>query len=390
MASRSLIRGWQTNDATLEGGLTGAGATIDATSQITGTYSLKIVAASGTATYGGFNGTLGIGDYVRFRIKVTVRPSTTARVIQGAITLNTLNLRLNPNGTIAVYVNTTLIGTSTTALTDTSRIYLVEARSLAGTGVDALKIDGAVEVTGNIPSSSAANEAIGATDTVADTYTAFFGDYAGDTADFPGDGRVVLSLPISDNARAAKWTGGAGGTTNLFAAVDNTPPTGTASETDSTQIEHSGGGAGNEDYDADMTTYSSLGVGASDTVNAVQALFAHGEDIATGTKTLTFGVKSNPAGSFESNFSAGNDAGAVGTYPTTWVVKRGTIINNPSVTVANSPVMTARRPGTESRVASVCFMGMYVDYTPGATTKSPPPWYGTHRPQHRTPKRRYV
>lgn len=180
-----------------------------------------------------------------------------------------------------------------------------------------------------------------------------------------GDTRIVLLKPISDNARATLWTGGAGGTTNLWDAVDNTPPVGTATETNTTQIEHAGGAAGTTDaYDANLTTYASAGLQYGDTVNCALLFAAHGEDSGTGTKLLNFEVVSNPTIASSGNVTAGGDVGALGTYPSNWAIHVGTLTYAPSVTVGTSPVMRARRPETASRVASVCFMGLLLDYTP--------------------------
>lgn len=197
-------------------------------------------------------------------------------------------------------------------------------------------------------------------------------DSGADQNTWPGDGNVVLLLPTSDNARAALWTGGAGGTTNLFDAVDNTPPVGTATETNTTQIEHAGGAAGSTDaYDANMTTYTAAGVGATDTITLVQLIAVHGEDIATGTKLLAFSIVSNPAVASSGNVTAGNDAGALGTYPTNWTIHRGTVSYAPTVTKGTAPVMRALRPETATRVASVCFMGILVEYVPPVAAGRP-------------------
>src|SRR5213079_3376565 len=51
-------------------------------------------------------------------------------------------------------------------------------------------------------------------------------DISGTTqTSWPGEGNIVLLKPTSDN-QIGSWTGGAGGTTNLWDAVNNTPPVG--------------------------------------------------------------------------------------------------------------------------------------------------------------------
>lgn len=201
-------------------------------------------------------------------------------------------------------------------------------------------------------------------------------DSGSDQNSWPDEGKVVLLLPISDSVRDTLWTGGAGGTTNLFDAVNNTPPTGTASETNTTQIEHAGSAGGTtDDYEANMTTYSTAGLVSGDTVKVVQYVIAHGEDIATGTKLLSMQLLSNPTDTDSGNFSAGGNIGALGTYSTNWSVQRNDVVYDPSVTLGTSPVARVRRPETASRVASVCFMGVWVEYQPaagGPTTIIPP------------------
>lgn len=76
------------------------------------------------------------------------------------------------------------------------------------------------------------------------------------------NGKVVLALPVADKVRGgtAPWTGGVGGTTNLFDAINNTPPIGTATETDLTQVEHPGNGGTSDQYLFDLTTPANLGM----------------------------------------------------------------------------------------------------------------------------------
>ena len=197
-------------------------------------------------------------------------------------------------------------------------------------------------------------------------------DQGAEQNSWPGEGKIIQLLPISDNARDTKWTGGAGGTTNLYDAVNNTPPIGTATETDLTQIEHAGGAAGTTDrYDANMTTYATAGLTAADTISLMQFVDVDGEDITTGNKLLNFEVLSNPVMASPGNVTAGDNIGALGTYPMNWAVHRSAVLYNPSVDVDTSPVMRARRPETASRVASVCFMGIYVEYVSAEDNPAP-------------------
>lgn len=182
-----------------------------------------------------------------------------------------------------------------------------------------------------------------------------------------GDENLVNLWAISDNSRATLWTGGAGGNTNLWDAVNNRPPIGTATETDLTQIEHAGGAAGStDDYVATMTDYLTAGVPSGATITLVQGLIAHAEDNTAGAKLLSTMIVSNPAGTDTGSFSAG--AGTLGTYPGNfWLHTRTPITYAPSVTLGTSPTMRVRRPETAISVASVCLMTIIVAYTPAST-----------------------
>lgn len=193
-----------------------------------------------------------------------------------------------------------------------------------------------------------------------------------------GPGKQVLLVPISDNARDTLWTGGAGGTTSLFDAVNNLPPVGTATETNLTQIEHAGGATGTTDrYDANLTTYLTAGLLPGDNLLCARATIVHGEDVSTGTKVLNFQGLSNPAIPATGNFNAGNDIGALGTYPTNWTFTRTGFVYDQTVVLGTSPVLRVIRPETATRVASVCFMGLFVEYTPATVTaQDTPELYG--------------
>lgn len=207
---------------------------------------------------------------------------------------------------------------------------------------------------------------------------------------WPGEGKVVLLLPISDNSRGS-WVAGSNtttATTSLFAAIDNTPPVGTATSNAVTAcISNAISGATNPNGDFNMTTYSTAGLVAGDTVSCVQQIIVHGEDAATGTKTGTFAIVSNPSsgtadtikGPTSSNF--GPDAGgAVSAYPTNWIVQRGTVVYSPSVTLGTSPVGRISKSDTGTRAADCCFMGIYVDYVPGVPNTPYRSWVPTLGP----------
>lgn len=344
-----------------------------------GSYSLKVTPASGVATYwsAGTSNTVG---YYRFYIRVTARPATTARRIFGANAfVSWSNLILNPNGTIALYGGTTvLIGTSTTALTDTSRWYRIDVETI--TGSQEVRIDGTVEITGTYTSDAVAMQPIfGAyNDTVADTYTAYFDDISADDSALPGAGSVIMLLPTSLNA-AGGWVEGDGaGTTNMAAAVATRPPPGlaSASETNATNIENAVSSA-TDNCDMNMTTYTAAGIGASDIINSVRGIVRHGEDIATNTKAGAVRVVSNPDTGTESTFNFGDDGGAHGSDAAgaggVWKTMGTVVANSPSVTLGTAPVLRVGKRTATTRVVCVDFMGILVDYGPAVASTSAPP-----------------
>ena len=111
---------------------------------------------------------------------------------------------------------------------------------------------------------------------------------------------------------------------------------------------------------------------ASATVNLVQLVAAHGEDVSTGAKLLAFSLVSNPGVVTSGNVTVGDASpAALGTYPTEWGIHRGTVMYTPQVGISAAPIMRALRPETASRVASCCAMFILVDYTPAAAPYLP-------------------
>ena len=98
-----------------------------------------------------------------------------------------------------------------------------------------------------------------------------------------------------------------------------------------------------------------------------------------GTGPAGYTGYSNPVWTGESTIdvSTGDGSGATLNYgagpPDYWNERRGTIATSPSVTLGTSPVMEVYRPESASRVASVCFMGMLVAWTPAAVAANPLP-----------------
>jgi hypothetical protein len=188
---------------------------------------------------------------------------------------------------------------------------------------------------------------------------------------WPGDGKIVLLKPISDNARGTGWVNDANAASGFFDATDNTPPVGIAQTTASTglhQIQNATSNA-NSNVDLNLTTYTTAGIAAADTVNVLVPVVATGAPVVTSAKAGTYGIASNPAIT-NIALGAGGTSGAFwsgvtgGTYPTGWKWSFGTTTYAPSVTVGTSPVARITQVTSSTRIAMVCAMGMYVDYTP--------------------------
>jgi hypothetical protein len=180
---------------------------------------------------------------------------------------------------------------------------------------------------------------------------------------WPGESKIVLLRPVSDSARGANWTAGAGGTTNLWDAIDNEPPVGKtlATATNTTQVKNvAKDRTGN--YDTALGAYSAAvssgggGLSAGDTVRVVMPQFCTGGP-ATGT---ILRLVSNPASSGDTTLGAlGNT-----NYPGIgWLWNRfDQIVHSPSVTLSTGPVMRIGKRQNSTNASESWFMGLYVDY----------------------------
>jgi hypothetical protein len=340
-----------------------SGTVAISTTQVrTGAKSLRCNPASGASGSVTLQTTAG---FTHFGLYIASMPSVD-RVIFGLGTTD-ITIKLKSTGALQIFNGVTSLGTSSTLLT-TGIWYWIGVRQTTGTSVPFLQINGVTEVTATTTVTPNTTQ-IGPSGTEASAIDIYIDDVVCDDTALLASSKVYLLKPISDNARGANWFCGNGvQTTALWDAVNNIPPAGvaSASETVTTNIEHSGGAT--NAYDANLETYTTAGVASGDTVLMVKPYIRHGEDIATGTKVLNGTLVSNPAGSTSANFNAGNDGGAHGADPTGWVTNALPQVNNPSPTLGTSPVLRVNRPETASRVACVDFMGAYVVWQP-----APPP-----------------
>ncbi len=185
---------------------------------------------------------------------------------------------------------------------------------------------------------------------------------------WPGSGKVVLLKPGTDSAVGSGWTLGTGTAiagNSGATAVKNTPPLGVAdlaAGSDTKQIRNAS--SATADYDTGLDSYTTAGISANDTINVVVPHIITAAPVTTAAKTGQLVLVSNPAGATDS-FSTFYSGVNAGTYATGWKTTIGTPQYAPSVTLGTRPVLRADiTGGTATRIAMVCSMGMYVDYTP--------------------------
>jgi hypothetical protein len=367
----TAMRGFEAGEASADSISLSGTASYSTSTFRTGARAIRCNPASGAN--GSISGLIQSTNWRHFGLYIVTAPSID-RVISG-LSGSRINVRLTSAPALAIYNDTTLLGTSSTL--STGAWYWIGIRQSTGTSAVFLQVDGADSVTATATVGGISNAELGFTNSEASAAEIFIDDYITDDAGFLAPSKVDTALPISDNTRTAV-TGGAGGTTNLWDAVNNTPPAGvaSASETDTTNIEYPA--SLTEDYIANLETYTTLGIGASDTVLAVQSIVRHGEDIATGTKNLqNVGALTNPTVG-GSSVTAGSDGGAHGAEVGLWVSTFGTLTTSPSVTLGTSPTIRTSRI-SESRVACIDFMGMLVAWTPVAAAARIP--YSSPYPQ---------
>src|SRR3990167_5088123 len=137
--ARIGISGWESASDKGESNnlFNGTGCSIENSIVRSGSHSLKVLCVPGVTAYH-----IAISGFLfnRAYIRVTSLPLTTPRVIVGAINTNNVNIRLTTSGSLSFYVDTTLIGTSSTALVNADKWYRVEWRTGTASNVPVLLI----------------------------------------------------------------------------------------------------------------------------------------------------------------------------------------------------------------------------------------------------------
>lgn len=194
----------------------------------------------------------------------------------------------------------------------------------------------------------------------------YFDDFAindnsgGVNASWPGDGKVVLMKPASDNARSANWLAGAGGTSNLFDAVNNVPPVGVdlASATNTSQVKCKTA-LDTDDLDLNMDTYLAAGVPSDHRIVALMAFGSVGDNREVGgVHNIAIKHVSNPAAS---ESSLPGLSAVAGTWPTNWIGKRAACVDEPTVTLGTAPVLRLGDRETANSTMMFAFAGVYAE-----------------------------
>jgi len=311
--------------------------------------------------------------FVRCFINIATAPSATVAVLEirdsstaiMAIRMtNGLNLQLWDSA------NGLQLGSNSSALS-TGTWYRVEITYAGGTGVSSARIDGTQFASGTGSVSGIGILRVGVT--AATTADLYFDDLAvndsvgTDQASWPGEGKIVYLRPSSDpGTSSANWKKPGGDTTNRHTSVDNIPPVYETYDSTSASAEDylsnavSGAGAALE---LDTNTYTSAGIGGSDTITLVRPMAGTGSSSATDTAGK-LGAASNPAITVLS-FTA-FDNGVASSTATTWPRQEGTVAYNPSVTLGSACRLRVEKTTATTRVAIVNMLALLVEYVPAA------------------------
>lgn len=384
--ARVLTCGWESGHHAEGVGntITGANHSADASVKRTGGYSAKLnTGASAAAQRLPFATGVVLGGRVSFRVWLRF-PAAPAALTQifgfGTGTTPIHGAKLDTSRQLQWYESSTARGSTSAALAvDTWHLLEGTFKVVTGAGNDEIefKVNGTSlysTTTATLADSSFQAFLSLAIDAAAgNNWICYFDDLKinNDTGasenSFPGDGDLAFLLPTADSSVGTGWQKPGGATTNLYTSIDNRPPAGVADSTNSAQAENQirNASSNSASYVATIQTYTAGGV--SGTVNGVQALAAVAAPVATGAKSGSVGVASNPAGSAASfgNYHSGTNAG---TFPTGWKYAYGPYEASPSVTLGTAPTVTLNiTGGTASRIAMASAIGIYVDYSSTST-----------------------
>lgn len=381
--------------------LNGSTVTVQSTTARSGTYALRSnstgqnahLELDSRAAGGTFRN---LYKSIRFYLRVGALPSslnTECDIVETALAGSfACRLRLNPAGTLSLMSSSTVRATSTSALTADGLWHRVDFDLgwNSGGGMRVF-VDGTqwasdtTDTTVSVASSAhigitGANNA-SACDVYIDDVLCYDSALPATLSDY----NVSLLRPTADSARGG-WITGAAGTTNLWDALDNTPPAGTVtgSQTATSTIKNAVSSA-TDNYDATCAAYTTItGLTAQTQILGVQAVCNDAQEVTTGSpKAGAVVITSNPTGQTENTFDYGlpngtagsTTAAAVGAFPTGWGTHWGPVTETPTVTISSGPVARVGKRTATTRVVDVDALGVYVAWTPAATSTPVPKVY---------------
>ena len=350
--------------------------------QRTGAACIRLASNAGNGPSCSFSawGTLGAnGYYARIYYRFAALPASTVRIMQfedSATFAPLVSARITSAGKLQLWNQTgtpAQIGSDSAATIQINTWYRIELHCKTVTGASdtaGLRLDGVEVASATGLALSDVNvgafrhgwiDAPGASKSVYLDDMAVNDDTGSNQTSWPGDGKVAYLRPVSDNARGTNWTAGAGGTTNLWDAVDNGTPAGVAagSATNTSQIKNTNTADVTGNYDANMESYTTAGIGATDTIVLVQSVAQVGTSAAVNV-TNAIQIVSNPAQGAEETKTTG--ALVMGSYGTNWKSLWGAAQYAPTVVFATQPVFRIGRRGTEAAELHCCGMRIAVEY----------------------------
>lgn len=367
--------GFEGGHRLVDGLSVGGTPTYDSTDPITGDYSL---ACDGSGEYVAFPITESADRnfYARYKMRVSALPTASCQIftfLDGITpTLAAVTLRADGKFQIA--------STLSTVVVVPDQVYTLELRYLktaAGNVTAELRVDGVLAISVTQAQAALADgirmgyiSASGTIPILTIDDWAVNDDQGADDNTWVGvDEKFALLLPAADSLRDATWLGAAGGTANLFEALNNLPPAGlsTTNGTDASQIESiSTGAAATDRYRPQLEAYNAkLPAGAS--VEHVQAVTMFGSQTSTAKPGSIKGVSSPALAK-----ATANSSGAQGAFPTGWVAIQTAIAVDPAVALTDQPVLEVEREHATTDRPSHCLMGMMVGYIEGTPDVTPP------------------
>lgn len=319
--------------------------------------------------------------YVRTYLNIATLPSSAQQIVSFySSSTHLADVSLQTNGTLTLNVDGVgAIGSPSTTLS-TGVWYCIETRYFSSTAASD-QVEGRLNFStfasgsGNYSTNTCNGVAIGfdnGSGTPGDAYFDDIGindDTGSSQISWPGEGKIVLLKPTSDNARVG-WTGGAAGTTNLFDAIDNTPPVGVASgsATNTSQIIDANINA-TDTLDVNLGGYLTAvasgggGLTSRDTITLVEAVARGGNSGAT-SRLLAVQMLSNPV---VAEVTGGTGTTIAATEPTGWTTIRTGVVYSPSVVfLSTQPVLRLRKGTSSSNTLMYDLAGLTVEYVSGA------------------------